>query len=138
MNNEAPEPLDHRAAEALAALEAGDARTLWSLIPGTSIPTRHLEARHVPADPAWGYGCLAEAFALGFDGYGWGKAQPEPVDPRQLAVDVEQGAALETWTTDALRAALFGLQRLYRDSYSAPDQAHIERLLTALRQALAG
>ncbi|SDE01893.1 hypothetical protein SAMN04488509_1141 [Aquimonas voraii] len=92
----------------------------------------------MPANPDWGYGSLAEAFALSFDGYAWGEAQTAPVDPRQLAVDVEQGAAIRTWTADALRAALFGLQRRYRDGVSTPDRAHIERLLTALRDRLAG
>lgn len=136
MRNPIPEPLDHRAAQALAALEADDPRTLWRLVPGTWIPTSHLQAKHVPADPAWGHGRLAEAFALSFDGYAWGDAQPEPVDPRLLAAQVEHGEEIGTWTADTLRAALFGLQRQYRDSYTPPEPAHVLRLLEALRRLL--
>lgn len=136
LKNEASDSVDLQTAEALSALEAGDGAALWRLFPDLSIPTRQLRARHVPDSPDWGYGTSAEAFALTFDGYAWGESQPVPLDPRELPKRIEQATDLSGWSADALRAALFGIQRIYRDSPSAADRALVERILTALRNAL--
>lgn len=120
----------------LVALRHEDAQGIfrYGFAAGTLLPSEHLSAELVPASPKWGGTSAAEAFALLFDGYAWAEGASTDLWVLSEAVEFASSAdSLADYSVDALRAALFGIQRKYHDSPDRPRRQSIERVLTAIR-----
>lgn len=131
------QPLNPRIELALQALADRDADALLSLVPGVVIPSELLRPEHIPVAPSWTWPSLVQAFALTFDGYDWEqRAAPQAVEALNGMQDGE--ADISRWDLETLRAGLFRLQRMYRDSPEQPDPSLVERLLSGILGRVSG
>jgi hypothetical protein len=123
--------------EIRVAMREGDAERVFRHWTRLQLEEHELTVDLVPASASWDWPSLVQGFALLFDGYAWAESNGKDLFAVLAAVeDSSRSGQLGSHSIAELRAALFALQRLHRDSTEQPRPELVVAVLDALRSAV--